>query len=298
MTAKKFTCGYVAFLGYPNAGKSTLLNSILKEKIAAVTDKPQTTRKRLLGIYNDNDSQIIFIDTPGFHNSAKKLNQFLLSELDEAVKDADLIGVVFSPDQNPQEPLIAYAHEQHQKLKDKKWVMIVNKMDLPTYLDKKIKTEFPNIPVVTVSALKEEGMDQLIKIMKEKLPDGPALYDTESLTTASYRDLAAEIIREKATQHTFEEIPYALAVVIESYKEEREKISITAVLVVERESQKGMVIGKGAALIKKIGTEARLEISKLTGEKVFLDLRVKVDHNWTKDAKKLKKYGYETSRSP
>ncbi|MDO8518605.1 MAG: GTPase Era [Deltaproteobacteria bacterium] len=269
--------GFVAIIGPPNAGKSTLLNKILGEKLAAVTDKPQTTRSRFLGIYNTDDCQIIFLDTPGVHESEKKLNQFMKQEVEGALGGADVICLLFDATA-PDLLFDQFVNRLIKKHPSKNFISLVNKMDLVKEGNLSAKTGY--------------GVPELIAKIIALLPEGPAYYPTDELTDKSLRYLVAEIIREKAMELTFQEIPYSLAVDIISFKEEEKIVSIEANLVVEQESQKGMVIGKGASLIKEIGIRSRKDIIKLIDNKCFLKLNVKVDKNWTKNPTRLNYYGY------
>lgn len=302
--------GYIAILGSPNAGKSTLLNALLKEKIAAVTDKPQTTRKRLKGIFSTKNCQMIFLDTPGIHYSDKKLNQFMAKEVEEAIYDADVLCYLVAMDQGVS-PLLLNIFENTQKKYPKKpFIWVLNKTDLKTSLRAKRGNPwivpkgdpFEASPapgglamteeVIRVSALKKQGLEELLQKIESLLSEGPSFYPEDDLTDSHVRDLSAEIIREKLMNLMYDEIPYSAAVEIVSFKEAPEKTHITANILVEHDSQKGMVIGIGGRMIKEIGVQARREIEPLVGTKVFLELKVKVDKNWTKNSAKLARYGY------
>ncbi len=283
-----FKSGYIAILGAPNSGKSTLLNAILKDKIAAVTDKPQTTRKRLKGIYTTDSCQMIFLDTPGIHYSEKKLNRFMMDEINQAIADADILCYLVSLDQ-PSFPKI--------KTLSKPSLLVINKSDLPEQARKtsreKLCRLFPDLPCVLISALQKTGIDNFLRMVEGLMNEGPRFYPEDELTDASLREISAEIIREKVFESMHQEIPYATAVEIIHFKESADRHRIEALIIVEQESQKGMVIGKGGAMIKKIGSSARVDLEKLVGTKVFLDLKVKVDKNWTKNQGKLDHYGYK-----
>ncbi len=288
--------GYIAILGSPNAGKSTLLNAILKEKIAAVTDKPQTTRKRLKGIFSTQDCQMIFLDTPGIHTSDKQLNKFMMKEVEEAISDADVLCYLVAMDQGVSPTLLNIFENGQKKYPRKPFIWVLNKTDLknshissppPLFKEK-------NFEILKISALTQQGLKELIQKIESLLPDGPSFYPEDDLTDSHVRDLSAEIIREKVMNLMYDEIPYSAAVEIVSFKEEAKKAHITANILVEHDSQKGMVIGVGGRMIKEIGVQARREIEPLVGTKVFLELKVKVDKNWTKNAAKLARYGYKT----
>lgn len=288
-----FRSGYIAILGAPNAGKSTLLNAILGEKIAAVTNKPQTTRRRLVGIHTEKDFQMIFLDIPGAHESEKSLNQFMMTEVSQALRDADILVCLLSLDMNLSSQVASLARDFG---KNKPVLVVINKSDLP---DEKrvlspvnVERTFTGFPIFSISALTREGVEPLLEKLAKLLPEGPVYYPGDDLTDSHLRDLAAEMIREKATELTFEEIPYSLAVEIDTFKEEEKITRIQAILVVERDSQKGMVIGKGGTMIREIGTKARQDLERLMDTKVFLELKVKVDKNWTKNPDKLARYGY------
>ena len=274
--------GFVAIIGPPNVGKSTLLNKILGEKLTAVTDKPQTTRSRFLGIYSTGDCQIIFLDTPGAHESAKQLNQYMMQEVAGAINDADVVLFLF--DGTKEDTFFdQFVNELIVKHPSKNFLTVVNKLDLR-------RGDIHGAH--SISALTGEGVQNLLTTIQNLLPEGPAYYPTDELTDKNLRYLASEIIREKAMELTFQEIPYSLAVEIISYKEEPEIVRIEANLIVEQESQKGMVIGQGAKLIKEIGIKSRKDIEKLIDNNVYLKLNVKVDKSWTKNPARLDHYGY------
>lgn len=287
-----FKSGYIAFLGAPNVGKSTLLNAILKEKLAIVTPKPQTTRKKLAGIYSTATCQMIFLDVPGVHESAKALNQTLHHEITRAILDADILAYMVSVDTGSIAAIkILFDHNQ-KKYPQKKSVLLINKSDLADDRQVLDLRPFANVQQCHVSAKTGVGIASLLQTLESLLPEGPAYYPDDQLTDANLRDLAGEIIREKAMLHLHQEIPYALAVEILEFAETSDNTRIQANVVVEQESQKGMVIGRGGQMIKTIGSEARVDLAKLLGQKVRLELKVKVDKKWTRDVTKLKKYGY------
>ena len=290
--------GFVTIIGRPNVGKSTLLNQILGQKIVIATDKAQTTRKRIKGIYTKPEGQIVFIDTPGVHRPLNKLGEFLLDEAKIAVPDADLI--LFLVDGS--EP--AGKGDKwivNNILKTKIPVIIVmNKVDkvkkagkidenLLTY-----KTLFDeNIPIVRISAKTGRNIDTLLKNIYRKLPHGDILYPEDVVTEESMRDVTEEIIREKILLNTSDEIPHAVAVKIEKYEEHDDIDKIYATIYCEQKSQKGILIGKGGSLLKKIGTEARIDLEEITEKKVFLSLEVKVEKDWRKKDNVLKSFGYK-----
>ncbi len=307
-----FKSGFVALLGVPNAGKSTLLNSLLGEKLTAVCDKPQTTRKRFKGILNSKSSQIIFLDTPGIHTSDKKLNQFMHAEVDEAIRDADVLCFLLPVDQKLPQSLAQLI----KKLESKKPLIFLTKCDLEKKLWKLDITEalsLSNAKIVPISAVSGESLKILLQALERRLPEAPALYPVDELTDVSMREIAAEIIREKIVELTHQEIPYSTAVVIDTYKDpinfpsplegegaqrggEKVMTHIEASIIVDQDSQKGIVIGKGGELIKQIGSLARADLQKIIGTQVFLGLNVKVDKNWTKNPARLMQYGYKQEK--
>lgn len=293
-----FKSGYVAIVGRPNVGKSTLLNAILGERLAIVTAKPQTTRHRITGIYNDDESQIVFLDTPGYHKSNKTLNQMMMEIVDSVIKDADVVCLMVDA--------IKGDYEIEQSLFSRigadRCIVVANKADqLERDKFDEIAASFRDDwgvqEFMFLSALKEQGVGTLIQAFKEQLPIGEPFYPTDIYTDHVVRFIAAEIIREQVFLQMHEEIPYSAAVEIEEFKDPTPENAITkirAAIVVERESQKGMVIGKGGARIKDIGTNARKKIEELVDGKVFLELRVRVQKDWTKDKNAIKRLGYST----
>jgi len=300
-----FKSGFVAIIGRPNVGKSTLLNAILGEKIAIVSEKPQTTRNRIRGIKNTENCQIIFLDTPGIHEAKGYLNEFMVKEALSALEDVDVI---------------IYLVEAIKKIKDEEFIIqnlkkvkcpvilginkvdIVRKDNILPLIDEYSKA-FPFKEIIPLSAMKGVGIDELLKIVIELLPEGPKYFPEDILTDQAERFIVAEIIREKVFELTRQEIPYSTAVVVEKFKENPKKkpvpagikrgiVSISATINVERDSQKGIIIGKGGTMLKEIGTRARMDIERLLGTKVFLELFVRVQKDWTKDKRALKEFGY------
>jgi len=293
--------GFTAIIGRPNVGKSTLLNQILGQKIVIATDKAQTTRKRIKGIYTTAVGQIVFIDTPGVHKPLNKLGEFLLDEAKFAVPDADLI--LFLVDGS--EPAG----------KGDKWIaqnilqtnipviIVMNKVDKIKKIGKieenllSYKMLFEkNYPVVRISAKTGRNIDTLIKNIYRQLPKGELLYPEDVVTEETMRDVTEEVIREKILLNTSDEIPHSVAVRVESYIENDDIDRIYATVYCETKSQKGILIGKGGSLLKKIGTEARQELEKITEKKVFLGLEVKVEKDWRKKQSALKSFGYEQEK--
>lgn len=293
--------GFTAIIGRPNVGKSTLLNKILGQKIVITTDKAQTTRKRIKGIYTTDVGQIVFIDTPGVHKPLNKLGEFLLDEAKIAVPDADLILFLVdgSEPAGKGDKWIA----QNILQTDIPVIIVMNKVDKLKNLDKveqnliSYKLLFErNYPVVKISAKTGRNIDTLIKNIYKYLPDGDLLYPEDVVTEETMRDVTEEIIREKILLNTSDEIPHSVAVTVDNYQETEEIDRIYATIYCEQKSQKGILIGKGGSLLKKIGTEARLELEKIVEKKVFLSLEVKVDKDWRKKQSSLKNFGYEQEK--
>ncbi len=291
-----FKSGYVAIIGRPNVGKSTLLNAILGEKLAIVTPKPQTTRHRITGIYNDDQSQIVFLDTPGYHKSNKPLNQVMMEIVDSVINDADVICLMVDAISGDYE----IEHSLFSRIGADRCIVVANKAD---NLDrnkfdeiaKGFRDEWGVKEFMFLSALKQQGIGTLIQAFKDRLPEGEPFYPDDIYTSHAVRFIAAEIIREEVFLQMHEEIPYSAAVEIEEFKDptpDNGMTRIRASIVVERDSQKAMVIGKGGARIKDIGTAARKKIEALVAGKVFLDLRVRVQKDWTKDKSAIKRLGY------
>lgn len=285
-----FRSGYVAIVGRPNVGKSTLLNNILGEKVSIVTSKPQTTRRRIRGIKTLKDCQIIFIDTPGIHKPLHKLGEFMVHEALDALEDVDLIVFMVEPKKPGGGDRFIL---DLIKKSEKKCIMVINKIDLI----KKAKLlplleEYSHMhcfdTIIPISALNKEDCAILLKEIAERLPEGPKYYPDNVITDQYERFIASEIIREKIMERTEEEVPHSVAVEIAKWQEESGKIFISANILVEREGQKGIIIGKGGLRLKGIGRDARLEIERLTGKKVFLELWVKVKEKWRSDERLLK----------
>jgi GTP-binding protein Era len=292
-----FRAGYVALLGRPNVGKSTLLNRLLGQKLAIVTPKPQTTRHRILGIKNLPGAQIVLVDTPGVHEARKAMNRAMVRAALAASTDADVIvallegGAEAGPEE---ETLLQPLREARASL-----ILAINKIDrikkaalLPQIAA--WSERLPGAPVVPISALEGEGVDRLLKEIVERLPEGEPFYPPEQLTDQPERFFASEIVREKIFQLTGEEVPYATAVLVDEFKEadERGIVRIRATIYVEKDSQKAIVIGKGGTKLKEIGSRARRDLEVFLGSKVGLSLWVKVDRNWTRDEKEVRRLGH------
>ena len=294
--------GMVAIVGPPNAGKSTLMNHFLGQKISIVTSKPQTTRNRIVGIVNDKTHQVVFLDTPGLHESRDPLNVEMVKVAMESLSEVDLVlflvDVSLPLPEKVQEKKAAELAEYMQRIKSPA-IMVLNKIDL---IDRKkvlplidsYSKLFPFKAVVPVSALGGDGLDSLFSEILDLLPMGPRYFPEDIPTDASERFLCAEIVREKVFLLTSQEIPYSTAVQIESFKEDDNKkmVTIHAAIILEKQSQKGIVIGKGGKKLKSIGIAARKDIEALLGEKVLLKLWVKVKKNWSQDERFIKELGY------
>lgn len=290
--------GFTAIIGRPNVGKSTLLNQILGQKIVIATDKAQTTRKRIKGIYTTDKGQIVFIDTPGVHKPLNKLGEFLLDEAKIAVPDADLILFLVDGSEPPGKGDKWIAQNILQT--DIPVIIVMNKVDKIKNMGKieenllSYKTLFEkNYPVVRVSAKTGRNIDTLIKNIYKELPKGELLYPEDVVTEETMRDVTEEVIREKILLNTSDEIPHSVAVKVESYSESDDIDRIYASIYCETKSQKGILIGKGGSLLKKIGTEARVELEKIVEKKVFLGLEVKVEKDWRKKQSSLNNFGYK-----
>jgi GTP-binding protein Era len=289
-----FRSGYVAILGVPNVGKSTLLNQLLGEKLSIVTPKPQTTRHRILGILNRPHSQILFLDTPGIHDPKKLLNEKMVEAALSSLQDADVIcHMIF-----PQSHLKEEDQELAQKIREtgKPYLLLINQVDTITKegllpLIGKLQQHWGPKEIIPISAKTGEGCDVLPKLIESLLPEGPAYYPTDQLTERDMRFLSEEIVREKAMTFLHQEIPYGLTTHVETFEEQDKLAKIHMAIIVERENHKGMVIGAGGRMIKRIGTLARQDLEKWLGKKVHLELFVKVVEGWSKDPRRLKEYG-------
>jgi GTP-binding protein Era len=298
MTKQAFRCGFVAVVGRPNVGKSTLINAILGHKISIVTPRPQTTRHRILGVESRQDCQIIFVDTPGLHRKARKaMNRMMNRTAASALADADV--VLFVTEAN------RWTVEDQDVLKRLKSVSnpviaVLNKIDkvhpkellLETIAEMSERYDFAE--VIPISAKREDNLDRLMKVLPEFLPESEPLFPDDMVTDRSQSFRAAEIIREKLTMNLRQEVPYGVSVQIERYIEDETGIGIDAIIWVERDSQKGIVVGKDGSVLKKVGRAARLELKADAGVPVHLELWVKVKENWADSEKDLMRLGYES----
>ena len=291
--------GFVALLGRPNVGKSTLLNRILGAKVAIVTPKPQTTRDRIAGIYSEERGQIIFLDSPGIHRPHRALNACMVRTAQRIGEEADIAAHLVDDREigkGGEDELVRGVLSNLAVPR----LLVVNKVDrMGTSAAEARRAELARegfyAKSFLVSAAKGTGVDAFLSALFEMLPEGPAFYPEEDLTDLPMRFIAQEVIREKLFGLLEEELPYSVAVQIREYKEETEKglVRIRADILVERESQKGIVIGKGGGILKKVGTASRLELEKETGSRVYLELFVKVEKEWSRDEKMLRRLGYE-----
>ena len=287
--------GFVSLVGRPNVGKSTLLNSLVGYKIAITSDKAQTTRNSIQGIYNDDDSQIVFVDTPGIHKPKHKLGRKLNEEAYYSIDDVDII--LFLMDVTM--PFGKGDNFVLDKIKQAKkpTFLILNKVDKikKDYLLKlilKYKDIYDFKEIIPISALKKDNVNEIINTLKKYLPDNVKYFPDEELTNTTIEFRAAELIREKVLRLTDEEVPHAVTCVVERYEDKKDKAIITATIIVERDSLKSIIIGKQGKMLKNIGSKARQDIEKMVGKKVYLDLFVKTIKNWRDKEKYLRELGF------
>ena len=286
--------GFVSLIGRPNAGKSTLLNRLVGTKIAIVSDKPQTTRNRILGVRNYENAQVVYLDTPGIHRPLHRMNVRMVDAAVETVREVDILGVVVDATERAGKGtqfVLDLAKDAKAAV-----FLILNKIDLmkrmrllPIIDEYSKRGHFAEI--VPVSAATGENVDRLERLIVERLPEGEPAYPPDYLTDQPERFLAGEIVREKLLQFTRDEIPFSTAVVVERFDETKEMLKLHCSIVVDRESQKPIVVGRGGAMIKQIGTAAREELERFFETKVFLDLRVRVKEEWREDDRVLKDIG-------
>lgn len=296
MNNNKFTSGFVSIIGRPNVGKSTLLNRIIGEKIVITSDKPQTTRNRIQGIHNIPQGQIVFIDTPGIHACHSRLNKSMVEVAMAAVRGVDVLLLVVDATGATDEKLV---HDVLSKVQTPV-ILALNKVDLLAdkrmLLDKIAAWSSLHTfrEIVPISAGIGDGVEHLVETISSYLPEGPALFPDDILTDMPEKFIVAEMIREKIFRLTRDEIPYSTAVIVESFTErENGVVAIQAAICLERATQKGIIIGKRGELLKKIGTQARGDIERLLGTRVFLELFVKIEENWSERTSKLREFGYE-----
>lgn len=292
----RFQCGYVALIGKPNTGKSTLMNVLVGEKLSITAHRPQTTRHQILGIKTTENYQCIFVDTPGIHKDQKKaINRYMNRAATSMLKDVDLICVLIDARQLDQDDeMILQLLETTDNV-----ILVLNKMDLVPKqallpMMQRLGKLAPAAEIIPVSALKQQNLESLMQHIQQRLPEGIPHFADDQLTDKPMRFIVAEIIREKLFRMLTQELPYSITVNVEHYKTEKDMTRISASIWVERKSQKGIVIGKGGAMLKKIGSEARQDIEHLTEHKVFLQLWVKVREDWSDDERSLAAFGYSS----
>ncbi|RDI44001.1 GTPase Era [Falsibacillus pallidus] len=297
MSNREHKSGFISIIGRPNVGKSTFLNRVIGQKIAIMSDKPQTTRNKVQGVYTQEDAQMIFIDTPGIHKPKHKLGDFMMKVAQNTLREVDLILFMVNADEG-------YGRGDEfiiEKLKEVKTpvFLVVNKIDqlqpdelLP--IIEQYREFYPFKEIVPISALEGNNVDRLLEQIKLLLPEGPQYYPADQVTDHPERFIVSELIREKVLHLTREEIPHSIAVVIDKMSKDDNKdvIHVMATIVVERDSQKGIVIGKQGKLLKEVGKRARLDIENLLGSKVFLELWVKVQKDWRNKSIHLKDFGF------
>ncbi|MEG1847874.1 MAG: GTPase Era [Lachnospiraceae bacterium] len=300
MTQENHKSGFVTLIGRPNVGKSTLMNSIIGQKIAITSNKPQTTRNRIQTVYTCEEGQIVFVDTPGIHKAKNKLGKYMVNVAERTLNEVDVILWLVEPS-----TFIGageqYIIEQLKKVKTPV-ILVINKIDMVKkeeilrFIDC-YRQEYDFMEIVPVSALKNDNTEELLQCIMKYLPYGPAFYDEDTVTDQPERQIVAELIREKALRLLEEEIPHGIAVSIESMKKRKKIMDIEATIICERETHKGIVIGKGGAMLKKIGSQARPEIEDMLETQVNLQLWVKVKKDWRDSDFMLKNFGYNQKDS-
>ena len=295
-----FKAGFISVMGRPNVGKSTLINSLLGQKIAAVSPRPQTTRKQQLGILTDDESQLVFVDTPGLHKPHHKLGKYMNKEAIDALDDADLILFMVDITQTPPHKEDYLLVDLLEKLESPpKVILAINKVDRIAKDEviertREYQTLLPSALAIPISAGRGDGLDNLLQEFRQQVPEGTPFYPPELVTNLYEREIAADLIRATALVHLQNEVPHAIAIRIDEYTERGERGAyIRATLIVERESQKGIVIGENGRMIKRIGTHARTQIENMSERKVFLQLRVKVRKNWRNNESALRQFGFQ-----
>ena len=287
--------GFVNIVGNPNVGKSTLMNQLVGERISIATFKAQTTRHRIMGIVNTDDMQIVFSDTPGVLKPNYKMQEMMLAFSESALADADVLLYVTDVVENPEKNMEFLEKVQKMNIPV---LLLINKIDQSNQKDlgdivMKWHSLLPNAEILPISAKNKFGVDMLLKRIKELLPESPAYFDKDQLTDKPARFFVSEIIREKILLYYDKEIPYSVEVKVESFKEGEKSINIRAIIFVERDSQKGIIIGHKGVALKKVSTEARKSLEKFFGKSIYLEIFVKVDKDWRQSAKAMKQYGYD-----
>ena len=286
--------GFVNIVGNPNVGKSTLMNQLVGERISIATFKAQTTRHRIMGIVNTDDMQIVFSDTPGVLKPNYKMQEMMLAFSESALADADVLLYVTDVIENPEKNIDFLEKVKKMKIPV---LLLINKIDRsdPNKLGDTVEkwhSLLPNAEILPISAKNKFGVDMLLKRIKELLPESPAFFDKDQLTDKPARFFVSEIIREKILLYYDKEIPYAVEVRVERFKEDDTRIHINAVIYVERDSQKGIIIGHQGVALKKVNTESRKALEKFFGKKIFLETFVKVDKDWRSSQRELDAFGY------
>ena len=308
---KMHKAGFVNIVGNPNVGKSTLMNQLVGERISIATFKAQTTRHRIMGIVNTDDMQIVFSDTPGVLKPNYKLQESMLAFSESALQDADVLLYVTDVVENPEKNMDFLEKVQKMSIPV---ILLINKIDELQNIQNNLSNQniqnilgdivakwhtlLPNAEILPISAKNKFGTDILLKRIKELLPESPAFFDKDQLTDKPARFFVSEIIREKILLYYDKEIPYSVEVSVESFKESKDLISINAVIYVERESQKGIIIGHQGVALKKVGQEARRSLEKFFGKKIYLETFVKVDKDWRNSQKELNNFGYYPELRP
>ncbi|APG65468.1 GTPase Era [Tenacibaculum todarodis] len=287
--------GFVNIIGNPNVGKSTLMNALVGEKLSIITSKAQTTRHRILGIVNDDDYQIIFSDTPGIIKPAYELQESMMDFVKSAFDDADVLIYMVEVGEKELKNEAFFNKIIHSEIPV---ILLLNKIDKSTQeeVEEKVtywRNKVPNASTHVISALEKFNVESVFAKIKELLPEGPAFYPKDQLTDKPERFFVNEAIREKILQHYKKEIPYSVEVETEEFNEEESIIKIRSVIMVERDTQKGIIIGHKGSAIKRVGTEARKDLERFFGKKVFMELYVKVNKNWRSNERQLKRFGYK-----
>jgi GTP-binding protein Era len=296
----EFRSGFIAIVGRPNVGKSTLVNALLGQKIAAVSPKPQTTRKRQLGILTTDTAQLVFVDTPGMHNPRHKLGQFLNQEAEESLEDVDVILWLVDVSVRPTEEDKEIASLLDRTPRRTPLVLVANKIDLvpaevlTTRLEAYQESLKREVRAISISATQNQNLDQLQELLISLSPIRPPEFDEEQITDSYERDIAADLIREACLHHLRDEVPHGVGVRVDEFAErENGMLYIAATIFVERNSQKGILIGEGGRMMKAIGSAARKEIEEMSGRKAYLELRVKVLKDWRNDENAMQRLGYK-----
>jgi GTP-binding protein Era len=294
-----FQSGFVAVVGRPNTGKSTLINYYLEQKVAAVSPRPQTTRRKQLGILSLEHAQVVFEDTPGIHEPLHKLGEYMNTIAEDTIRHCDVVLWLLSGDEPPAKEDLRIAAFLKQASLSQPVILAINKIDVkePSTEQRKVFGDlFPDGEIAEISALNGKNCDKLLERIIQYLPSGETLYDIGQVTDLYEREIAADLIREAALIELREEIPHGIAIRLDDFKERSDNLAyVNAVLIVEKESHKGIVIGRQGSMLKRIGSRARAEIESMSGRKIYLELRVKVQKNWRNDPAILRSLGYSTN---